>query len=111
MASLGSRLTSIIARMDAETEGEFFNLDDAALDDESFVAQYNERFKPGIYRQVFYPPASGQWKIDALFPEGFFESAKLLLSGVAGPPMKSPGIRTLLEPRLPSGNLQSVGSR
>jgi hypothetical protein len=69
--------------MDGETEGELFNLDDAALEEERIVTQYNERFKPGVYRQVFYPPASGQWKIDALFPEGFFESAKLLLSGVA----------------------------
>ncbi len=65
-----------------DAEGEFFNLDDAALEEERMVAQYNQRFRPGAYRQVFFPPASGQWKIDALFPEGFFESAKLLLGGV-----------------------------
>jgi hypothetical protein len=49
--------------------------------EEQIFAKYNERFQPREYRQVFYP-VSGQGQIDALFPEGFFESAKLILKGV-----------------------------
>jgi hypothetical protein len=55
---------------------------DAESEQERIIAEYNERFRPQEFRQVFFPPASGEWKIDALFPEGFFESAKLVLTGV-----------------------------
>jgi hypothetical protein len=55
---------------------------DAEREEAQIIAEYNERFQPHEYRQVFYPPVSGEGRIDALFPEGFFESAKLLLKGV-----------------------------
>jgi hypothetical protein len=47
---------------------------------ERFFDKYNERFQPHEYRPVFQPPLTG--KVDALFPDGFFESAKLLLEGI-----------------------------
>ena len=56
-------------------------VDDSQLEERIF-AKYNERFQPHEYQQVFYAPVSGEGRIDALFPEGFFESAKLLLKGV-----------------------------
>jgi HEPN domain-containing protein len=66
----------------ADGDVEFFSLDELALEEEQMIAEYNQRFQPSAYRQVFYPPASGTWTIDGSFPEGFFESAKLLLRGV-----------------------------
>jgi hypothetical protein len=55
---------------------------DSESEEERIMAEYNERFQPHEYRNVFYPPVSGEGRIDALFMEGFFESAKLLLKGV-----------------------------
>jgi hypothetical protein len=55
---------------------------DAAREEEEVTAEYNERFKPHPYRQVFYPPVSGEGRVDALFAEGYFESARLLLKGL-----------------------------
>jgi hypothetical protein len=46
------------------------------------IASYNEAYHPHDYLRVFYPPPHGDWKVDALFAEGFFSSAKLLLHGV-----------------------------
>ena len=45
-------------------------------------ADYSNRFRPQAYRQVFYPPVSGEWKVDDDFPEAFFESAKVLLEAI-----------------------------
>jgi len=50
---------------------------------EQIFAKYNEQFQPHEYKQVFYAPKSGEGRMDALFPEGFFGAAKLLLKGVA----------------------------
>lgn len=58
-----------------------------AKEEERILAEYAERFQPRAYRQVFYPPKSGNWKVDALFPEGFFESAKVLLEGITCGPL------------------------
>lgn len=55
---------------------------DAKGEEDRIITEYNERFRPHEYRQVFYPPASGEGRVDALFPGGFFESSKLLLQGV-----------------------------
>jgi hypothetical protein len=57
-------------------------MEEFAKEEERSFAEYSERFQPQVYRQVFYPPASGEWKVDADFPEGFFESAKVLLQGI-----------------------------
>jgi hypothetical protein len=43
------------------------------------IASYNEAYRPHAYSRVFYAPPHGDWKVDALFVEGFFSSAKLLL--------------------------------
>jgi hypothetical protein len=51
-------------------------------EEERIINEYNERFQPHEYRQVFYPPASEEGRVEALFPEGFFGSSKLLLKGV-----------------------------
>jgi hypothetical protein len=64
---------------------------DAKGEEERIIAEYNERFRPQKYRRVFHLPASGKTRVDALFPEGFFESAKLLLKGVATGELR-PGI-------------------
>lgn len=47
-------------------------------EEEQIFAEYSEPFRPHEYRQVFY----GTGKVDALFPEGFFESAMILLKGI-----------------------------
>jgi len=39
-------------------------------------------FEPQTYLQVFHLPSSGEWRVDALFPEGYFRSAELLLKGI-----------------------------
>jgi hypothetical protein len=46
------------------------------------IASYNEPYHPHDYVRVFFPPPHGDWKVDALFAEGFFSSAELLLQGV-----------------------------
>jgi hypothetical protein len=53
-----------------------------AREEVRMFAEYAKRFQPRAYQQVFYPPKSGKWKVDALFPKGFFESAKLILEGI-----------------------------
>src|SRR5579872_4453303 len=53
-----------------------------ANEEAAIFAEYNRRYQPELYRQVFYPPQAGDWKIDALFPDGFFESAMVILGGV-----------------------------
>jgi hypothetical protein len=53
-----------------------------ANEEQRLFAEYAQLFQPREYRQVFYPPDSGRWKVDALFPDGFFESARVLLEGV-----------------------------
>lgn len=55
---------------------------DASQMEEQIFAKYNERFQRHEYRRVFGPPPSEAGRIEALFPEGFFESAKLLLKGI-----------------------------
>jgi hypothetical protein len=54
---------------------------DAKAEEEKIIAEYNERFRPHVYRQVFFPPPS-EWKIGASFPQSFFEAAKFLLTGI-----------------------------
>lgn len=79
----------IIRTMDGEIDINSLDLNsevvevDAKQLESQIIAKYNERFESHKYHQVFYPPPSGEWRVDALFPEGFFESAKLLLRGVA----------------------------
>jgi len=46
------------------------------------IASYNEAYHPHECPRVFYAPPHPDWKVDALFVEGFFSSAKLLLQGV-----------------------------
>jgi len=55
---------------------------DGAEEERRIIDEYNDRFKPRPYRQVFYPPSSGRWRVDALFPEGFFEASRILLNGL-----------------------------
>ena len=55
---------------------------DLSSEEKRIIAEYNERFRPHSYRQVFFPPPSGEWKIDASFPQSFFEAAKFLLMGI-----------------------------
>ena len=54
----------------------------AKQEEERIFAEYAGRFQPRVYRRVFYPPKSGNWKVDAVFPDGFFEAAKALLEGI-----------------------------
>jgi hypothetical protein len=55
---------------------------DPKAEEERILAEYNDRFRSALYRQVFYPPPGAKWKVDASFPQSFFESAKLLLTGI-----------------------------
>jgi hypothetical protein len=57
-------------------------LDELAREEERITAEYNERFQPWAYRRVFYAPPAGVWAVDGSFTDGFFESAKRLLTGV-----------------------------
>lgn len=52
-----------------------------AGESERIWKKYCERFPPLTYRQVFHPPSDGQ-KANGLFPDAYFESAKVLLEGV-----------------------------
>ena len=54
----------------------------AKQEEERIFAEYAEIFQHRVYRHVFCPPKSGKWQVDAQFPEGFFESAKVLLEGI-----------------------------
>ncbi|SRR6266404_742053 len=58
------------------------NNEELAREEAQIIAEYAERYQPHPYRQVFFPPASGDWELDALYVDSFFESAKLLLEGV-----------------------------
>lgn len=60
---------------------------------EEIIASYGEAYRPHEYRQVFYTPAHADWKVDALFVESYFSSAKLLLQGViAGKLLEAEGV-------------------
>jgi hypothetical protein len=48
----------------------------------AIIAEYNERYEPRPYRQVFYPPAKGNWEVDGLYVDSFFEAAMLRLEGI-----------------------------
>ncbi|HTW88691.1 MAG TPA: hypothetical protein VMD75_11860 [Candidatus Binataceae bacterium] len=50
--------------------------------EEQILSEYQERYKPHEYRKVFYPPASGEWEIDALFADSYFESARIIVRGI-----------------------------
>jgi len=50
-------------------------------DDDQIIDEYNARFKEVPYRQVFYEPSGGKGEVDG-FPEGYFESAEMILEGV-----------------------------
>jgi hypothetical protein len=56
--------------------------EELAKEEAQMIAEYLDRYRPRPYRQVFYPPASGEWKVDASYSEAFFNSAKLLLDGI-----------------------------
>lgn len=58
------------------------DFEELAAEEAKIIDEYNERFRTHPYRQVFYPPASGDWKLDALYVDGFFEAAKHLLEGI-----------------------------
>jgi hypothetical protein len=47
------------------------------------IEEYRQRYLPQTYRQVFYPPPGGPWEVDAQYVDGFFQSGKLLLEGLA----------------------------
>ena len=57
-------------------------LEDLKTEQAKIIAEYLERYKPQPYQQVFYTPVTGAWKVDALYVDGFFEAAKLLLEGI-----------------------------
>src|SRR6266568_1203845 len=56
--------------------------DELAAEEAKIIAEYAERYEPRPYRRVFFPPASGDWKVDALYVDSFFEAAKHLLEGI-----------------------------
>ena len=56
--------------------------DDLVAEEAKIIAEYAERYKPRPYRRVFFPPASCDWNVDALYVDGFFEAAKHLLEGI-----------------------------
>jgi len=58
--------------------------DKLAAEEAKIIAEYAERYKPYEYRQVFFPPASGDWRVEAAYVDGFFEAAKHLLQGIVG---------------------------
>jgi hypothetical protein len=69
-------------------------LRELADEEEQIISEYCDRYKSHEYQNTFYPPPSGDWKVDAPFVESYFESAKLILTsiysgalpeGVAGP--------------------------
>lgn len=54
--------------------------DELAREENQIIDEYNARFQPLPYRQVFYPPLDGC--VDALYLDGYFESAKVILEGI-----------------------------
>jgi hypothetical protein len=58
------------------------DFEELAAEEAKIIDDYNERFRARPYQQVFYPPVRGDWKVDALYVDGFFESAKFLLEGI-----------------------------
>lgn len=61
---------------------------------EEILRACNDAFRPHTYFKVFHLPSSGaDWKVDAAFLDGFFESATLLLQRViSGEMLESRGI-------------------
>lgn len=55
---------------------------EAEVEEALIFKKYNERFEKWPYRQAFFAP-SKEWHVDALFAEGYLESATVLLSGIA----------------------------
>jgi len=77
-----------------EEEKNRSKLRELADEEEQIISEYCDRYKLHEYQNAFYPPPSGDWKVDAPFLESYFESAKLILTsiysgalpeGVAGP--------------------------
>jgi hypothetical protein len=58
------------------------NFEELKAEESRILAEYAERYRPQPYRQIFYSPVSGTWKVDALYVGGFFEAAKFLLEGI-----------------------------
>lgn len=56
--------------------------DDLAAEEAKIISEYAERYKPHPYHPVFFPPVGGDWKVEALYVDGFFEAAKHLLEGI-----------------------------
>jgi hypothetical protein len=60
-------------------------MDDAwnpEAEEQRIIDEYNQRFRPETYRQIFYLPPSTGWRVEASFPEGFFQAADFLLAGI-----------------------------
>ncbi len=68
---------------DVEEKPDIISQQELADEENRIFAEYHERFHPHAYRQVFYPPEAETWRVDALYVEGFFEAARLLLKGIA----------------------------
>jgi hypothetical protein len=58
------------------------DLNDLKKEEETIIAEYNDRYKPGPYRQAFYLPPGADWKVEALYVDSFFEDARLILDGI-----------------------------
>jgi hypothetical protein len=53
-----------------------------AAEEQRMIDEYNQQFRPEPYRQIFYSPSSEGWRVDASFPDGFFQAANVLLAGI-----------------------------
>jgi hypothetical protein len=58
------------------------DINDLKKEEDRIIAEYNDRYKPGPYRQAFYPPPGADWKVEALYVDSFFEDARLILDGI-----------------------------
>jgi hypothetical protein len=73
-------VSKVIPAMDSELNPTLQR--ELTREEEEILEDYTEPYRPRVYRPVFYAPPDGDWKLEALYSEGFFESAKLLLQGV-----------------------------
>ena len=54
-----------------------------AKNQEDIMSECLAPYRPQPYRQAFPCPPGNSWKIDASFDQGYFESARLILTGVS----------------------------
>ncbi len=69
--------------MDDELDANALTDEDLAREEERIFAKYNEPFQPREYRPAFYLPQSDGWYVDALYPDGYYGAAKVVLEGIA----------------------------